>query len=423
MYSNFVYSLEAMDFAQYSENFTLPIEDAKCSIQKTRHIIVGGELYEDDLGFYEVILDKRNQDLSYKSFIKDYNKPNATLTKVGMEDKTFKMNCFLSKDNKYLVIFSKECYYNVYDMVNDKWLLNKSFRINFGPSWNDMDNFYYDDSDDTPKLMINDELFVVFKWQALHFYSIMQDIRHPIFIDTFKMESIDGCPRNTYKMDTPRMHCTSFGKENISRNKIRYNFELVLFVYDFHFVVLKFNICLELNNVKTDKEEWKLDVEQKKIDIAASQLENIEFESDIDSKRVYDFNSHIIHNVRKEAIMAIIGGTNNDQSIILLNIITKKIEHFNNVLPFECEDVPSVFGIQLNNNCKKIVLMQNHNYTHFNIYSWHYDWNILRLIWIGYHKNRQNNLCYFSLLPRDIINHLTHFLINDSIQIKFNIEK
>ena len=50
-------------------------------------------------------------------------------------------------------------------------------------------------------------------------------------------------------------------------------------------------------------------------------------------------------------------------------------------------------------------------------------WDVHRLLWIGYHKNADNEKCDFSKLSKDIINHIIKiFLIDDSTFIieKFN---
>ena len=42
------------------------------------------------------------------------------------------------------------------------------------------------------------------------------------------------------------------------------------------------------------------------------------------------------------------------------------------------------------------------------------DWNIIRLLWIGYLKNTKNDLCYFKNLSKDVI-----LLIIDLLKLSF----
>ena len=62
---------------------------------------------------------------------------------MNLEFKYDGINTFLTKDNKYLIIFTKECYYNVYDIEQDKWLLEKSIELKCDPLF----EMLHDDSD------------------------------------------------------------------------------------------------------------------------------------------------------------------------------------------------------------------------------------------------------------------------------------
>ena len=42
------------------------------------------------------------------------------------------------------------------------------------------------------------------------------------------------------------------------------------------------------------------------------------------------------------------------------------------------------------------------------------DWQTERIIWIGYHKNKDSQTCFFSKLPKDIIKYIWGFGINDN---------
>ena len=55
----------------------------------------------------------------------------------------------------------------------------------------------------------------------------------------------------------------------------------------------------------------------------------------------------------------------------------------------------------------KCIVMQNFNFCHFNTWN-ELDWNIQRIIWIGYYKNESNKKCLFPKLPKDIIKKIIH---------------
>lgn len=78
-------------------------------------------------------------------------------------------------------------------------------------------------------------------------------------------------------------------------------------------------------------------------------------------------------------------------------------------MPFSCRLGPA--SIMNDNLC---VVICEDNCTWFNVYKFEdlVEWKILRLVWIGFHKNSQNKRCYISLLPKDIVNHVTKFVGN-----------
>ena len=68
-----------------------------------------------------------------------------------------------------------------------------------------------------------------------------------------------------------------------------------------------------------------------------------------------------------------------------------------------------------NDNCniyyeKSMIVMYGHNYFSFNILLHRIKWNILRIIWIGFYENMNNNKCYIDLLSKDVILHIIKFI-------------
>ena len=54
--------------------------------------------------------------------------------------------------------------------------------------------------------------------------------------------------------------------------------------------------------------------------------------------------------------------------------------------------------------------MQQKNYFSFNILLYRIEWDIVRIVWIGFYKNDFNNNCFFNLLSNDLIKHIIKFI-------------
>lgn len=74
--------------------------------------------------------------------------------------------------------------------------------------------------------------------------------------------------------------------------------------------------------------------------------------------------------------------------------------------------------MQIRNNDKEsphkrsIIVMHDNDYESFDLFSYcgFIEWNIVRLIWIAFLKNDDNDKCMIRLLPKDIVNHVIKFL-------------
>ena len=62
------------------------------------------------------------------------------------------------------------------------------------------------------------------------------------------------------------------------------------------------------------------------------------------------------------------------------------------------------------NHSSSVVVIQHHNYCTFNVYSSFLQWNIARIVWIGFYKNRENGNCFLDLLPKDVVKYIIKFL-------------
>ena len=55
---------------------------------------------------------------------------------------------------------------------------------------------------------------------------------------------------------------------------------------------------------------------------------------------------------------------------------------------------------------QSVIVMQDHNYYAFDVYSHYIGWNQAKTIWIGFHKNEANDKCLIAKLPKDIIKYI-----------------
>ena len=82
------------------------------------------------------------------------------------------------------------------------------------------------------------------------------------------------------------------------------------------------------------------------------------------------------------------------------------------VLPIKCVAKPAT--IICNNTNKyyetNVIVLSVHKYFSFNILLHCVKWDIIRIIWIGFYKNDNNDKCLLNLLPKDVIKHIVKFV-------------
>ena len=54
--------------------------------------------------------------------------------------------------------------------------------------------------------------------------------------------------------------------------------------------------------------------------------------------------------------------------------------------------------------------MQNNNYYSFKVYVIYVEWEIVRIIWIGFYKNNKNSKCLIPLLCKDVVQYILNWL-------------
>lgn len=312
----FPYDMSFMEFATYSADSTFG-NNILCK-KNMRSIVVGGYLGCSH-GFYEVFLNQTTNKFTFKSFLKTYNKPNATLTKIAKAPNAICAHCFLTNDNNFIIIFNPGVMYNVYDMRKDTWLLsNETSKFEFG-------------SDHSRGLLIDDKIIVISVGKYLHFYSIVDDISDPIEIDTFEMASKMQEPtpkyRNhgmcliEYKKDITTTKKEKEEKEACAYVVYVYRFKLLLFggqSGSFRDTLVIVDVCLSLSCIDGEKSDMKLT----KITGSPMVVKSVD-----ESLTFYSFGYECILNSKYEAIIVMIGGFGNEKCVSLFNVATKQLIH------------------------------------------------------------------------------------------------
>ena len=54
--------------------------------------------------------------------------------------------------------------------------------------------------------------------------------------------------------------------------------------------------------------------------------------------------------------------------------------------------------------------MYEHAYYSLSILLYRVDWKLIRLIWIAFYKNEENNACFIDRIPKDVVKHIIKFI-------------
>ena len=58
------------------------------------------------------------------------------------------------------------------------------------------------------------------------------------------------------------------------------------------------------------------------------------------------------------------------------------------------------------NQGQSIVVLQGNKQFIFDIYRYYIEWDVARIIWIGFYKNEQNDKCCIDALPKDLVKYI-----------------
>ena len=190
--AKFPFHVQYVQFARYSimpyqRITTQPPHGNTSATNNTnqKNIIIGGayRLPESQSSFYEIDLalskNSKNEKLDklvYTSFATKYNASNARIKHNAKWTHSYLVN-----DSKYLIVFDRYIGYNVYDIMNDNWLLGS----------NNTTISYTDHG--ARSLLLNEEILMVSCSDVLDFYYIGNDhITKPIEIGSQELQATFG---------------------------------------------------------------------------------------------------------------------------------------------------------------------------------------------------------------------------------------
>ena len=293
------------NFAKNSDN-----KNRKSQIRQ-KNIITGGNETNEG-GFYEFIGNDDAKSIDCKSFKIDYNKEFANLQCIGLGN-AHSVHSYLIQNNKYLVVFKRALCYNVYDMENDKWLINlgaKKLTANI--------------SSDARSVMINDNLIIISNYKHLYFYFIGDDhITNPILIGQRRLKA-----RNVGYL-RHGMCIIDFIEDKKSLNDYtsRFKFKIILFGgRDAHNGVLSSFLYLDVWLPYSFKHKsYLMDdlfINEQLISKRQIKLKNTE---KIQEYEWSGFGLEVTHNSKNHPVIVIIGGYQMGKDIHLFNCVTHEL--------------------------------------------------------------------------------------------------
>ena len=301
-------------FTQYS-HFSTNCNDQNKQIspKKRKNIIIGGYSNSGE-GFYQFGVDDTCNTISinYKSFKNDFHKKFANLQCIGLTDARYTQS-YLVQNNKYIVVFSGyHASYNVYDMENDKWMLQKDEKR--------LDHF------PEQSVLINDEIIIESLHNNLFFYYIGNcHITDPILIHryTLKTKHVSFKGHGMCIIDFIKQESAHAQDESCQAYKLK----IVLFGGSRNKDFLSSFLYLDasLSYISDDK-KFKLvslSIDENLIDKKKIELINM---NKTTMKKYYDFGYECVLNCKNEPIIIIIRRA--EENIHLFNCVTYKlIEH------------------------------------------------------------------------------------------------
>ena len=261
-------------------------------------------------GFTELILNNNcnTNSIDYKSFAIDYGKKYADVTFGGLDDAQF-THSYLIRNNKYFIVFRHDLHYNVYDMENDKWLLNQNEKT-----------LSKNDSLDSRSVLINDEIIIISTKHQLCFYFIGGDhITDPILIKQYQLTrrygfvSFERHGMCIIDFIDINKSISNAGDDYINDDelfqKYKYKIKIVLFGGCNEYILSSFlflDITLSCSIIQPTR--LKLSIDDNWLGKNEITLNNIDTNK-VKEQVWHDFGYDCLFNSKNEAIIVIIGGS------------------------------------------------------------------------------------------------------------------
>ena len=305
---NFPITVHYVPFVGYSKYPTNI--DTQPQVNKERHIVIAGKLSIAG-GFHEFIVDDDAKSIKTKSFENDYNKKYGSLQCIGEKDARY-THSYLVEKNKYLVVFYYNDFYNVYDMINDKWMLNQYEK-----------KLSENRSEFSRSVLINDEIIIISKDNELYFYFIGNDhITNPILIHKYTLKA-SGFFFDDHGMCIINFIEKKFPQKEDDEKCQSYKFKIILFGQSYNKGIVPFFLYLDTLLSYNNSKVITLSIDETLIDENEMTLRNCNMNTM--KMQTWDkFGFECILNGKNEPIIVIIGGAGNtlEKDIYLFNCVT-----------------------------------------------------------------------------------------------------
>lgn len=381
-YDELPHHTSKVQFAQYT--CELPLLDNQKLNKNKKYILIGGS-HKDETLFYEYRFDNTTNKIKWDTVNNIYGKKHADLKCIGLicaqhlhsfiipKQKQDNAN---SNSNEYILVIG-DGVYNIYDLMNDKWLIDESNMQNIYnkihqtlKNSNDARNHRSPDSRNYRSLLIKNRLLLISWSNELYFYDLINLIK-PVFLKKYTMVTqYDG--KQTFHYQNHGMCLLSFDhdlmnndhdkKDDDDKNKeydhdYSCSVKILLFgttfgIYPRLFFLKTFNqftFTLSINSGDESKNKnTKILIdsicdENIKIDLETENEEwneNISYRDlgsmgGISQTTVESFGYQCFYNSKKEAILFVIGGLlgfdDASVAIICINLYAKEMIYYNNV--------------------------------------------------------------------------------------------
>ena len=333
---HFLYDLSYAPFLKQSDEKYIQTSNR----QPVQNIIVGGCGGDSETEFHEVFLTKDTTEpgyVTYKSLNKDYNKSNADLKKILLNDAE-DVNSFLIDEKYILIEYRTE--YNVYDLINDKWLLKKNNSFANKLKLNQSKEFFWYNA---RSVIINDQFYISSFGDKLYFFTVWNynRITNLDVIQKYTIRNKDSAYQGHGMCCVGfKYNCNINSKSNAQTAVHDLNFKLLLFgsiqpEHNFFSSFLTLDIQMEFSTNSDYKvcKDGDDDGFQMSKCIVTENTVNLEPTQDVqDLFQGADtcwshFAYHCIVNGKGEPIIVIFGGSHQDgRSLCLYNTVTKQID-------------------------------------------------------------------------------------------------